>query len=87
MKNVLFVSNEELGRVYERTKLSIKIEGLVTETDALFRHVRNMTQERRGKLACGLRLGIADWDGNRVGKPDSSCLLESNLLEWIERVI
>ena len=29
-----FVSHEELGRVYERTKLSIKIKGLVTETDA-----------------------------------------------------
>ena len=67
--------------MYERTKLSIKIEGLVTETDAdaLFR----MTQERE------MAQTGADWvwDGNRVGKPNSSCLLESNLLEWIERVI
>ena len=54
---------------------NMKIEGLVTETDALFRH-------ESGKRARGLGP-----DGTRVGKPYSSCLLESNLLEWIERVI
>ena len=50
MKNVFVYSfsYEELGRVYERTKLSIKIEGLVTETDAdaLFRHVRSGKRAR-----------------------------------------
>ena len=59
MENVLFVSNEELGRVYERTKLWIKIEGLVTETDALFHHVRKIkglvTETDADALFCHVR--------------------------------
>ena len=49
--------------------------------------LRNMTQERETGTRTGTGNEHADLDGNRVGKPDSSCLLESNLLEWIERVI
>ena len=61
VSNEDIVSNEELGRVYERTKLSIKIEGLVTETDvdALFRQC-GVTSEHDARAGNG----HADWDGN-----------------------